>query len=287
MPRPDPTAIAQLAARIVRTCGAGDVALAVHRETVLFARGRDEVRTGAVELIRGVYETAPRDAHFILRNTIFATREPGPFAQGMVKVGAKRLRVVLPEGEPSEKGETAQTLREVVPEAPALETCEPHGPPESHDEWLRLAFALIKKEAPEDLPRHARDRHVGAALVAPGGQLLAASANSNGSNRTRHAELNVLLGRWHATGTKLAPGTRLYATLRPCAMCAGLLWELSEVPGTVLVYYAHDDPGSAARNTILCPGSPTRARFARSDAERAAPGCTRVPLESRPSRSPL
>jgi hypothetical protein len=61
-------------------------------------------------------------------------------------------------------------------------------------------------------------------------------------------------------------------------MCAGLVWELSEEPGTVLVYFARDDLGRAARSTVLCPGSATRARFARSPAELAAPGCTQVSL---------
>lgn len=306
--------MAAVAARLVRASGTEDVAFVFQRGTVFFARGSDEVRPAAVELIRGVYESAPRDAHFILRNTVFATREPGPFALGMTKVAAKRLRLVSAEGDG--KGETLP-LREVTPGEPELALPGMTSPPRSPEEWLHFAFELVTlrlERAPPiarseeassaslrvegssgpglarddrmqaDLPRHARDRLVGAALVGPGGELLAASANSNGANRTRHAELNALLGLWHATRTKLAPGTRLYATLRPCAMCAGLLWELSAVPGTVRVYYAHEDPGSAARNTVLCPGSATRARFARSEEELIAPGCTRVSLGTdRPS----
>ena len=284
--------MAGVAARLVRASGTEDVAFVFQRGTVFFARGRDEVRPAAIELIRGVYESASRDAHFILRNTIFGTREAGPFALGMTKVAAKRLRLASAEGAGLDE---TLPLREVTPGEPELALPGMTSPPRSHEEWLRFAFELVTLRLGQDdrmqadLPRHARDRPVGAALVGPGGELLAASANSNGANRTRHAELNALLGRWHATRTKLAPGTRLYATLRPCAMCAGLLWELSAVPGTVRVYYAHEDPGSAARNTVLCPGSATRARFARSEEELVAPGCTRVSLdaETPPLRPPF
>ncbi|HZU96016.1 MAG TPA: Bd3614 family nucleic acid deaminase [Planctomycetota bacterium] len=240
-----------------------------HNDEVFFARGADATTT----LIQGIYETRPRDAHFILRHTIFTTVEPTAFALGMVRVAAKKLKVVPPHPDPPPLRGGGRSQREITyahEPPPRIET----SPKASHEEWLRFALSLVPA-TPDGLPRHARDRRVGAALVAPDGTLLAASANTNGANRTRHAELNVLLAH-----RSLAPGTRLYVTLRPCKMCAGLLWDRSRERGTVLVFYAEDDPGPAARNTVLCPGSDMRKLFARTSAELEAPGCEHVPLVS-------
>jgi tRNA(Arg) A34 adenosine deaminase TadA len=246
-----------------------DVAFLVHRETVWHARGADELFTAVPTLVQGIHEEEPA-ARIVVRNTIFTTRAPGPFAAGIVKVAAKRVRLV----EPRAHGlDPPLVLREVKPIAlvPSTTAAAPSELPSSHGEWLRFALGLVAPPS-EALPRHARDRRVGAALVSPEGRLLAASANTNGHNKTRHAELNVLAARWKETGARLAPGTRLYTTLRPCALCAGLLWELSARPGTVSAFFLEDDPGPAARNTMLTPGSEVRARFARSPEERAAPG---------------
>ncbi len=240
-----------------------------HNDEVFYAQGVDATTT----LIQGIYETRPRDAHFILRHTILTTVEPTAFALGMVRVAAKKLKVVPPHPDtpPLRWGESrAYEITYVHPALPTIETT----PKASHEEWLRFALSLVPA-LPEGLPRHARDRRVGAALVAPDDTLLAASANTNGANRTRHAELNVLLSR-----RALVPGTRLYVTLRPCKMCAGLLWDRSRERGTVLVFYAEDDPGPAARNTVLCPGSDMRKRFSRTREELEAPGSEHVPLVS-------
>ena len=277
MPRLAPELAEEIAAQLVARAGSSDVAFLLQRDTIYFARGADELRAAATVLVQGVCGSLPRDAHFILRNAIHATRPPGAFALGIVKVAARKIRVV----EPRARGISIPfEMREVT--APPLPS--PHGgdravpaADSSHEEWLRFAGSLVP-ESQDDLPRHARDRRVGAALVAEDGRLLAASANTNGANRTLHAELNVLLATWERTRARLAPGTRLYATLRPCKMCAGLVWDLAEQPGTVAVYYAEDDPGSAARNTVLCPGSDARALFARTPAEREAPGCIAIAL---------
>ncbi len=279
MPRLDTELAAEIAARLAARTGSSDVAFLLQRDAIYFARGEDELRSAAVVLVSGVCASLPRDAHFILRNMIHATRAPGPFALGMVKVAARRIRVV----EEKARGlDVPFELREVTaPPLPSMHGADlvAPGTTASHAEWLRFAGGLVGPLR-EELPRHARDRRVGAALVAPDGRLLAASANTNGTDRTRHAELNVLLARWGETRARLEPGTRLYATLRPCKMCAGLVWELASEPGTVAVYYAEDDPGTAARNTVLCPGSEARALFARSPRERSAPGCTAVPLHA-------
>jgi tRNA(adenine34) deaminase len=66
---------------------------------------------------------------------------------------------------------------------------------------------------------------VGAVLIGAHGEVLAEAANRPiaGNDPTAHAEMLVL----RAAGEKVAnyrlPGTTLYVTLEPCAMCAGAL----------------------------------------------------------------
>jgi len=279
VPRLAPSLAREIAAVLAdRTGGASDLAFLRQRDTIYFARGVDDVRSAATVLIQGIYATVPGEAHFFVRNTIHVTREPGPFALGMTKVAARRIcRVEArapgtpPSFEPGELG----AMHEVRFEPPPRAAAGRDPAARSDEEWLRFAAAIVAPPR-ADVPLHARDRRVGAVLVSPAGRLLAASANTNGANRTLHAELNVLTARWLETRERLPRGTRLYVTLRPCKMCAGLVWELSEEPGTVAVFFAADDPGSAARNTVLCPGSAMRARFARTPAELAASGGTRI-----------
>jgi len=272
----------EVAALLAAETGSADLAFVRQRDTVYFSRRADELRSAPVVLIQGICAALPRDAHFILRNQILATREPGPFALGMVKVAAKRLRVVAPAAAPRPGALEAAGLRcrEVLSAEPpllSLPSVPDAGAPAT--EWLRFSRSLIGP-VDEERPLHARDRRVGAALVAPSGELLAAAANTNGADRTRHAELNALLAHWQRRRERLPRGARLYVTLRPCRMCAGLVWELAAAPGSVLVHFEEDDPGPAARETILHPGSALRRRFARSADELAAPGCFQV---SRPA----
>jgi len=56
-------------------------------------------------------------------------------------------------------------------------------------------------------------------------------------------------------------------TLKPCKMCAGLLWDATEDPLGLQVVYAEEDPGRSARETVLDAGSMARRRVARSEDE--------------------
>ena len=53
-------------------------------------------------------------------------------------------------------------------------------------------------------------------------------------------------------------------------MCAGLLWDHCADRTTLRVFYGEEDPGRAARATVLDLGSASRERFSRSAAERDA-----------------
>ncbi|HWD58951.1 MAG TPA: nucleoside deaminase [Stellaceae bacterium] len=66
---------------------------------------------------------------------------------------------------------------------------------------------------------------VGAALVGPGGAVIAARGNEveAAGDPTAHAELLVLRAGAAALGRKLLEGCDLYVTLEPCPMCAAAI----------------------------------------------------------------
>jgi tRNA(adenine34) deaminase len=107
------------------------------------------------------------------------------------------------------------------------------------DEAMRLALAQAV---------HAGERGevpVGAVVLGPGGELLAAAGNAReaGADPTAHAEMLALraaaatLGRWRLDGCTLV------VTLEPCTMCAGAA-VLSRVAR--VVYGAIDEKAGAA-----------------------------------------
>jgi hypothetical protein len=261
-------AIAELAGELVRRTGSSDVAFLQEGERVLYARGTEEPGspfTATTTLVQGIHESRPELARKLVRARIWTTREPGAFAWGLVKVAARRISTVEPSSEthlPREMSFGAGELVEVRYEP--REISRPSVRPRT--DWLELAASLVADPDPA-MPLHARDRRVGAVLVSPGGDLLAASANTNARNRTLHAELNVLTTAWLANRKKLARGTRLYVTLSPCKMCAGLAWELGEEPGAIAVFFRELDPGPAARDTVLERGTNSRRRFAKTRAD--------------------
>jgi tRNA(Arg) A34 adenosine deaminase TadA len=85
---------------------------------------------------------------------------------------------------------------------------------------------------------------VGAVVVGPGGQVLAAAGNRTETERdpTAHAELLALrLAAAQAGGPRLAD-CDLYVTLEPCAMCAGAI-SFARIRR---LYYGAEDPKGGA-----------------------------------------
>ncbi len=87
---------------------------------------------------------------------------------------------------------------------------------------------------------------IGAVLVAADGEVIARAYNrpAGGCDPTAHAEVVALRRAARRLGNYRLPGTTLYATLEPCAMCAGAL-VLARVAR--VVFGAPDPKGGAAR----------------------------------------
>ena len=66
---------------------------------------------------------------------------------------------------------------------------------------------------------------VGAVVVSPAGQIVAAAGNETRARNdpTAHAEMLALRAACAAVGSERLIGHALYVTLEPCAMCAGAI----------------------------------------------------------------
>lgn len=85
---------------------------------------------------------------------------------------------------------------------------------------------------------------VGAVVVAPGGDILAAAGNRTEelADASAHAELLALRAAATALGSPRLIGCDLYVTLEPCPMCAGAISHFR----LRRVYFAAYDPKGGA-----------------------------------------
>lgn len=109
-----------------------------------------------------------------------------------------------------------------------------------HEHYMRLALREAARGA------RAGEVPIGALLVAPDGEVISRGYNRpvGGCDPTAHAEIVVLRRAARRLGNYRLPGMTLYATLEPCAMCAGAL-VLARVAR--VVFGAADPKGGAAR----------------------------------------
>jgi tRNA(Arg) A34 adenosine deaminase TadA len=213
--------------------------------------------TAVSELVQGVFDHDPKNARLILRSRIFTTQKSDEFSQGMIKVAAKRV-----EWEAPRTSLDGFTLLKPLPKPLADDSQLIGHRVACKEEGISYANRLANKIHREG-PRYTLSRNVGALLVDFAGEILATALNTNSQNRTHHAELNLLKNYFEKNGiSRLRPGSRIYVSLKCCKMCAGAIWEASEDPATIQVFYGEDDQGWGARSTVLDEGSNERRRAA-------------------------
>ena len=108
---------------------------------------------------------------------------------------------------------------------------------------MRLALAEARAaEAAGEVP-------VGAVLLDADGELLTRGNNQvvRLSDPTAHAEIVALRGGGQVLGNYRLPGTTLFCTLEPCAMCAGAILHAR----VARLIYAADDPKAGACGSVL------------------------------------
>jgi tRNA(adenine34) deaminase len=87
------------------------------------------------------------------------------------------------------------------------------------------------------------------AVITRGDELLAAAGNERElrADPTAHAEILAIRAAAEALGGWRLPGTTLYVTLEPCAMCAGAI-VLARIPNVV---FGATDPKAGAAGSVL------------------------------------
>jgi tRNA(adenine34) deaminase len=112
----------------------------------------------------------------------------------------------------------------------------------AHEQGMGIALEQARlAEAHGDVP-------IGAAILREG-EPLAAAGNERElrGDPTAHAEILAIRAAAGALGGWRLPGTVLYVTLEPCAMCAGAI-VLARVPTVVL---GAPDPKAGAAGSVL------------------------------------
>ncbi|MGN6258353.1 MAG: tRNA adenosine(34) deaminase TadA [Solirubrobacterales bacterium] len=112
----------------------------------------------------------------------------------------------------------------------------------AHEPGMGIAIEEAKKaEGHGDVP-------IGAAIFRDG-ELLARAGNERELRRdpTAHAEVLAIRAAAEALGGWRLPGTTLYVTLEPCAMCAGAI-VLARIPTVV---FGTVDPKAGAAGSVL------------------------------------
>lgn len=87
------------------------------------------------------------------------------------------------------------------------------------------------------------------AVIARGEEVLAGAGNERElrGDATAHAEILAIRAASEALGGWRLPGTTLYVTLEPCAMCAGAI-VLARIPEVV---FGAPDPKAGAAGSVL------------------------------------
>jgi tRNA(adenine34) deaminase len=111
-----------------------------------------------------------------------------------------------------------------------------------HERLMALAI-----ERAREAERHG-DVPIGA-VIARDGEALSAAGNERElrTDPTAHAETLAIRAAAEALGGWRLPGTTLYVTLEPCAMCAGAI-VLARIPTVV---YGASDPKAGAAGSVL------------------------------------
>ncbi|MBY0280060.1 tRNA adenosine(34) deaminase TadA [Candidatus Binatia bacterium] len=109
-------------------------------------------------------------------------------------------------------------------------------------EWMRIALAEARRAAAED------EVPIGAVVVLDGREI--ARAHNQPILRrdpTAHAEVLALRAAAERVGAYRLPGSVLYATVEPCAMCLGAALHAR----VARVVYGAADPKGGAAGTVL------------------------------------
>src|SRR5437868_12302368 len=136
------------------------------------------------------------------------------------------------------------------------EELQERGPEDADAHWMRVALEAARRAAVEhdEVP-------VGACVVKADGTLLAVAGNRTRTDcdPTAHAEIVALRAAARRVGNYRLTGAVVYATIEPCAMCAGALVQARIQR---LVYGARDEKAGAVESVFrVCDASSLNHRM--------------------------
>ncbi len=221
-------------------------------------------------LIQGIYQEYPEIALKILRNKIFTNYYPSEMCLGMVKVAAKRIAYI------NNFSDQNILIHEQTFEI-TLQKNDKNLPEElsfileKYDYKLKKALDFmhfaqdLTKEIKVEKEKYESNRQVACILVDSKHNILSYGLNENSRNKTLHAEINMIQKFYNQFNQFIPKGSRIYTTLKPCKMCAGMIWHCAENILDIKVYFLHNDIGSMAKSTVLNCNSVERIRAANSE----------------------
>jgi len=236
-----------------------------------------------VNLIQGLYLERGEAATPTLRGSFIRTNYlMHSMCSGMMDVvgakgGSPALAVYSPivsasSDESKQHGELLKRVKYVEMKNDRMDRLVPHrvsglGPPPKgidlesgsarsvHRIYMLAAMALASRRVDEQQPQAApAGKNIAALLVSSKGAVLAVGMNSvdEHDDATCHAEVNLVQSHFLLNERKRIPvGARIYTTLKPCAMCAGMIMECSEDSSKNMTFYGQFDPGAGAIKTAL------------------------------------
>jgi|GEM_PF-671199 len=227
-------------------------------------------------LIHGIYHRYPEQAHHLLRNRIFTNQqEATPLSYGMVKVAAKRITYDIqtfpdPKLPFIDLSENHHTLLDDTPHTDIHQMTRVSSNPFATDhDWMKLALDLAKDLSTNetcDQKLFKNNRPIASILVWNNpstlkDELLEVGLNVQSKNKSIHAEVNLIQRYYQRTQHPLPRRCKILTTLKPCRMCAGMIWQCAQDPLSLQIFYAKDDPGTHAKDTLLISSSADRRKF--------------------------
>lgn len=243
-----------------------ETAFVEHKGVLYYAQSpipRKGPSSAVVILLQNIFDQFIDHSFFILRNRIYTTGILSEMDRGMIKVVGKRAtdQIQAVNHELSEQPQiqnvgiaNSSLMPHLSPMNRGPQTeIEKHLPRNleaSGKEFLQAAFSLAK-EVPRGEVLHDYDRGIAALLLSAEGKLLGFGLNSNSKNKTLHAEVNMVQRYFRETGHLIPKGARIYSTHKPCKMCAGMIYEGSEDPKSLQVFYGVEEVGRLSVQTVL------------------------------------
>lgn len=226
----------------------------IHEKNVYYStykRLLGEPRSATVNLIQDIHSKLSPYVLRIVRNRIYTNVKLTEMCKGFVKVAAHRVSDSF-EGLDTGIDISGFHYVELGTGSISKERSFDVNTCSGFDDanWMNLAEKLSKK-TDRTKSLYECDRQVAALLVSAENELLSIGINENASNKTLHAEVNLIQSFYERHKKPIPTGSTIYTTLKPCKMCAGMILTCAENIDGIRIVYKDFDHGTLGRFTVF------------------------------------